>query len=606
MAIMNKSERMSRIRIIFGNNIFVLRLVWSTSKLRFIIKVMFTIVSAVLPTINILIVRHVILLLENHMNLTDVMLRHLFKVIIGLMFVQMIPKLFAAFNDSLIEPILASKINNHMNEVFFNKAKDFECEDFENPVFFDRYTRALGQSESITHAVFNSFFGLLGSVINLFSLSMLVISMDWIVIIFAIFGVIVYFLQSIISSRLNFKTSQTLTPISRKQNYLKRVLYDAEYAKEIKCNDVIETGKKHYTEAFRSLLEILKKYGWKVALINALSVLLTSFSSTGMMVYLVSKVWSGAYSIANFSALSSSAGQFEGGLNTFLGSITNFYKHSLEIDNLKFIYFYNKEGVDGKAILDVTRSSEIEVRNLYFKYPNEHEYALKNISFKISPGEKVSLVGLNGSGKSTLIKLILGLYKPESGKILINGVDLQKYNREHLRRNIGVVFQDHGIFAYSIKENIAFENKMDKRIPNILEEMGLLSKINSLSKGFNTSLSKEFDTEGTLLSGGEAQKICIARALNKASGLYIFDEPSSALDPLSEWKMNTFLFEATEKTVIFISHRLTTAVMANQILLLHNGELVEHGGHSELLSLKGLYSELFNMQAQQYVRTGTS
>lgn len=592
---------MKSFRTILKNNCFVLGLVWRSSRLRFLIKVILTIVSSVSPTINILIVRHIILLLENHANRTSHVPKQLFILILSLMAIQLIPKLFTAFNAALVEPILASKINNQMNEVFFSKAEEFECEDFENPVFFDRYTRALGQSESITHAVFNSFFSLFGSVINLFSLSVLVMSMDWIVILFAFFGVLVNFIQSTISSKLNFQTTQTLTPISRKQDYLKRVLYNAVYAKEIKCNNVIQTGKKHYFKAFTSLLEVVKRYGWKIAFINAISVLLTTFSSTGMMLYLVSRVWQGAYSIANFSALSSSAGQFEGGLNTFLGAITNAYKNSLEIDNLKFVYFYKNEDMDGNKAFDVTKPCSIEIRNLFFKYPHAQEYALKNISLKILPGEKISLVGLNGSGKSTLIKLILGLYKPESGEILINGINIQEYKKEQIRKNIGVVFQDHQIFAYSVKENISFEDEMDSKVYDAFEKMNMLSKIENLPKGFDTPLSKEFDVNGTLLSGGEAQKICIARALNKTSSLYIFDEPSSALDPLSEYQMNSFLFDATDRTVIFISHRLTTTVRADKIFLLQDGELVEQGNHTELLASHGPYSRLFDIQAEKYV-----
>lgn len=585
---------------IFRNNLFVLGIAWRISKLRFVIKIIVTILSAVLPAANILIIRHIISLLESDAERTDAMLYQIFLVIIGLTAMQTIPKLFTAFNNALIEPILASKINNYMNEVFFEKAREFEYKNFEDPEFYDKYTRALGQAESIPHAVFNSFFQLFGSIIGMLALTALIISMDWIVILFAFFAVLINFIQSLISSRLNFDTSQTLTPISRRQNYIKKVLYNPVYAKEIKCNDVITTGKRHYFKAFKELIFVLKKYGFKIAFINVVVVLLTSISSAIMMMYLFSRVWMGIYTIADFSALTSSSGQLEGTFSSFFSTVTNFYRNSLEIDNLKFVYFYQREDVDGKCHLDNETPYKIEIKNLYFKYPNTNRYALSNISLKIMPGEKVSLVGLNGSGKTTLVKLILGLYKPESGEILINDINLSDYKRDDINKKIGAVFQDHQIFAYSIRENIAFDDEMQGKSMEVLEKLGFSSVVKSLPKGLDTTLSKEFDPDGTLLSGGEAQKICIARALNKTAGLYVFDEPSSALDAMSEYKMNKLLYEVTDKTVIFISHRLTTAVMADKIFLLSAGKLIEQGNHEQLIEAQGLYGELFKMQAENY------
>lgn len=586
--------------IIIKNNIFVLGIVWRLSKLRFLIKIIVTVISSILPTINIIIVRYIISLLESDIPRTDTMLRQLFIVIIGLTSMQLIPKLFLAFNSALIEPFLASKINNYMNEMFFDKAQLFEYKNFEDPNFYDKYTRALAQTENIPHMVFNSFFQLFGSIISILSLSALIISMDWVVIMFTMFVVLVNFIQSIISGKLDFNMAQVLTPISRRQNYLKRVLYNSAYAKEIQCNDVIGTGKRYYFEAFEKLLKILKRYGIKSVGLNVVSILLTTASSTTMMLYLFSRVWLGVYSIADYSALMSSSGQFEGTLKAFFESLSNFYRNSLEIDNLKFIYFYKRESTDGHLTLNAERPYTLEVKNLYFKYPNSDKYALKNISFKINAGEKVLLVGLNGSGKTTLIKILLGLYQPQRGEILINGINLKEYKREEILKKMGVVFQDYQTFAFTIKENISFEEEMNTRVYDILEELDLTPVIKALPNGMHTSLSKEFDTIGTLLSGGEAQKICIARALNKETGLYIFDEPSSALDPISEYKLNKLLDKITNKTVIIISHRLTTAITADNILFLKSGELVEQGTHKELMKRKGYYFDLFTKQAEKY------
>ena len=231
---MKTNEASNKLFRVIWNNLFILKIAWRISKLRFVIKIIVTIIAAILPTVNIIITRYIISLLESDINRTEAMLGQLVVFILGLSAMMLIPKIFSAFNTALIEPILASRINNYMNEVFFEKAREFEYKNFEDPEFYDKYTRALGQAESMPHAVFNSFFQLFGSVLSLSALSALIVSMDWIVILFAVFAVAVNFIQSLISNKLNFDTSQTLTPISRRQNYIKRVLYNAVYAKEIK------------------------------------------------------------------------------------------------------------------------------------------------------------------------------------------------------------------------------------------------------------------------------------------------------------------------------------------------------------------------------------
>lgn len=600
---MGKKKSRSFVYIV-KNNIFILGIAWRISKIRFIIKTIVTILSSLIPAVNILITRYIIALLENDIDRTASMLNDLILIIIGLSGIMLVPKIFDAFNVALIEPILASRINNYMNEVFFEKAKEFELKEFEDPVFYDKYTRALGQVESISHAVFNSVFQLFGGIISIASIITLILTMDWFIILFVAFSVIINFFQSIISGKINFETSQTLTPISRRQNYIKHILYNAEYAKEIKCYDVIDTGKRYYFESFKNLLSILKKYGYKIAMINIIVSILNILSSTVMKIFLFIRVWYGIYSIAVFTALITASGQLESTLNAFFSTITSFYKNSLQIDNVKFIYNYKKKVTEGDKIFNTKHSCKIEIENLFFKYPNSNKYALKNISFTIMPGEKISLVGLNGSGKSTLIKLILGLYEPESGKILINDISIEHYKKEELQKNIGVVFQNYQTFAFTIKENIAYENEISDNATEGIDKLALINIISSLPKGYNTPLSKEFDKEGTLLSGGESQKICIARALNKTSGLYIFDEPSSALDPMAEIEMGRFLYGATDKTVIFISHRMSTSVSADRILLLRDGELIEQGKHEDLIARNGDYCHLFNAQASAYSKTG--
>ncbi len=349
----------------------------------------------------------------------------------------------------------------------------------------------MSQVDNIPHTVFNSFFQFVGGIVSVLSLSALIISMDWRVIIFVVCIVTINFVQSIILGKLNFNTSQSLTPISRKQNYIKMILYNQSFAKEVQSNGVINTGQRYYHEALKKLLEVLKKYGIEIFLLKVTSVLLVTISSTSMMIYLFIQVWNRVYTIAEYSALMSSSGQFEGTLGALFDSIANFYKNSLEIDNLKFIYFYNRDTKDGDRNLDEKTSYTLEVKNLYFKYPNSKEFAVKNVSFTINAGEKVSFIGFNGSGKSTLVKLLVGLYQPQQGEILINGINIKEYKREELYRKIGIVFQDYQIFAFNIKENIAFEGDIEEKTIDILGRLGLRTRIDSLRKGMEQSFQVE-------------------------------------------------------------------------------------------------------------------
>ena len=595
-----EEKKETTLKTIIFNNFFIIRIIWKLSKIRFLIKSVMTLFSAVFPVVNILLMRYIIFLMENRNELSLDGANTIYAVIIALVAMQVLPRLLAIWNGSLIEPLLAARINNYINEVFIDKSKIFAYKDFENPKFYDKYTRSLSQAETLPHAVFNSFFQLLSCIINLLLLATVIVSLDPIVLIFIVIGAVLNLIQSTVSGKLGFNTKQKLTPFSRQQSYIKRILFNPEWAKDIKCNDIISTGKKYYVSAVKGIIEILKKYGIIIALINTVVILLSSISTTVVFIILFTNIWKGIYTIADFSALTSSTNQFEAALNSFFNSLVAFYNNSLEIDNFKFVYLYENDSEEGFHVYNPNIPTKIEFKNVSFKYPGSKLYALKNVSLTINPGEKVSLVGLNGCGKSTLVKLIMGLYEATEGEIFINDINILDYKRDTIQMGVGAVFQEHTVYAFDVKENIAFEGVISKQALHTLEELNIYNKLESLPKGFSTHLSKEFDAEGTNLSGGEIQKICISRALNKTSGLYIFDEPTSALDPLSEYSTNTVMIDSSHQTTIIVSHRLSTTVMVNRVLFFENGMLTEQGSHEDLLRLNGKYAKLFYVQAKNY------
>lgn len=246
--------------------------------------------------------------------------------------------------------------------------------------------------------------------------------------------------------------------------------------------------------------------------------------------------------------------------------------------------------------------ANIKFENVSFMYPDATEYVLKNITFDIIAGKKYAIVGLNGSGKTTIIKLILRIYSPTSGKITLNGIDINQIPYRQYISKIACVMQDFALFAYSIKENVIFDGIFDEtRFRDCINKSGLKEKISSLPYDINTSLYRELDEEGIEFSGGEGQKLAMARALYKKADIMILDEPTSALDPIAEYELFMRFNDITDnKTTIYISHRLSSTKFCDEIIVIHNNEIAERGNHQMLIENGGLYASLYASQAKYY------
>ena len=257
----------------------------------------------------------------------------------------------------------------------------------------------------------------------------------------------------------------------------------------------------------------------------------------------------------------------------------------------------------GNRELDLTNGFEIEFNNVSFKYPKSDIYALKQINLKISNGEKLAVVGRNGSGKTTFIKLLCRLYDVDEGEILINGINIKEYTRDSLNKLYSIVFQDYKILSLTVADNISANDECDKDMLNsALDKANIKDRIEAMPQKEKTYLYKDLDNSGVEISGGEAQKLALARALYKNSPIVILDEPTAALDPIAEneiySRFNSFV---ENKTAIYISHRLSSCAFCDRIAVFDNAELVETGTHNELISANGRYAELWNAQASYYL-----
>ncbi|MDU5082250.1 ABC transporter ATP-binding protein [uncultured Tissierella sp.] len=327
---------------------------------------------------------------------------------------------------------------------------------------------------------------------------------------------------------------------------------------------------------------------------------------TGLIyIFIGLKAVMGSITIGNVVKYTGSINQFISSSSMLLVTIA-----ALKINNQYiqlYLDFLNIEGEKYKGTLPVEKRNddeyEIEFRNVSFKYPGTDNYVLKNISMKLNVGERLAIVGMNGSGKTTFIKLLCRLYDPDEGEILLNGINIKKYDYDEYLNLFSIVFQDFKLFSFSLGQNVAASVDYDEdKVKYILVKAGLGERLNNMPKGIQTSLYKDFDEEGVEISGGEAQKIALARALYRDAPIIILDEPTAALDPIAEFEIYSKFNEIVgTKTAFYISHRLSSCRFCDEIAVFHEGRIIQKGNHDELLEDRdGKYYELWHSQAQYY------
>lgn len=387
-----------------------------------------------------------------------------------------------------------------------------------------------------------------------------------------------------------------------KKNYVTDVLFDNRINKDIYINHATEFFINKYTKVANLEYEIEKEKNY----VNSKNDIVCSIISTirTAVIYLIAvfKYVSGSLPIGNFLMFSTAVNQMTYAIWQIMQGVEylfkagNYYKDYLDYTNIED----DKDKSGLEQISDEIES--IEFRNVSYQYPNQSDCAVNNISFKINKGEIVAVVGDNGAGKSTIIKLLLRLYKVTSGEILVNGKNIYSYDYESYQKLFMPVFQDYMMYAFSIKENMVFDSeKTDKECFDILEKVGLSDKVNSLPNGINSEYTKKFYEDGIEFSGGEEQKLAIARAFAKSGKIMVLDEPSSALDPIAEYNMYQLVHRLRrEEITIFVSHRLSSTRFADKIIVMDDGSLKQEGKHQDLISIKGLYQRMYELQTQYY------
>ena len=465
--------------------------------------------------------------------------------------------------------------------------------------------------EGMMHIILN-FSGSLGAVIA--GLSIISTINFKIVILMIAIALANFFISNLANKWCKKHVWDELAPWWRKRWYMDIALGDFSYAKDIRM-----FGLKNYlTHKFQEINKIRFNYQKKNNRVWLLVSIASSFfwviSQVLIYIYLIRCIFAKTITIGNFTLYLSATATFFECVMSLLNSITNFLNNSRYVDDFRSFYEMpelRQNLPDQKTNLPKLQPQsqyEFEFQNVSFKYPRAERFALQNVSIKIKAGERLAVVGLNGAGKSTFIKLLLRLYQPTEGKILLNGIDIQTYDLNSYFKIFAPVFQEVNLFAMSFAENVSMKSleNTDKDLAHqSVVQSGLEEKLDSLEKGLDTQLLKVIYDDGIDLSGGQKQKLALARALYKNSPVVVLDEPTAALDAIAESKLySDFDKLIGGKTSIYISHRLSSTQFCNNVAMFKDGKLIEYGTHESLLKQNGEYANMFKIQAQYYVDAG--
>lgn len=502
------------------------------------------------------------------------------------------------------------RFRNYLKIELGQKIASLDQQDLETPNVLDLNQRAQAALEDgqgvwvLIYGViyfFEKLFVLVGCISIIFTL-------NWLFIVILILPVLVGILAEYFWEKSNKKIQNILQPIWRKLIYLMNILTQFQYGKDIRLYNMRQWLLEKYHDM--SLLEYhsLKRL-WRNNFKNRFGWNLSTFITTAATyIYLTYSVLHHGISIGDFLMYSSAILTFVNSATDFLNLSNYVIAENRYVNDYHLFMQFHQNHPQTQKFNQTGNPINIEFKNVSFKYPNQDQYALKNVSLTIHDHEKLAVVGLNGAGKTTFIKLLTRLYEPTEGEILLNGKNIAFYDKEEYYQLFSVVFQDINLFSFSIKENVAMVEKEDideNKVWDCLKKAGLEEKVSSLKQGMDTNLQKNLDENGIMLSGGEAQKLVFARALYKDAPFCILDEPTSALDALAELRLyqqfNTIL---KDKTAIYISHRLSSTRFCDRIVLFKEGKILEMGTHDELIQTNQEYSQLFAMQANYYMNEG--
>lgn len=489
------------------------------------------------------------------------------------------------------------------------KVMSIDFEHLENPDVMDCYQKANNACnsndvgvEGMSRGMVDLAMSLAVTVVGLCIMGTLDIR---IVLIMTVLAVVNFVITDRTNASCKKKVWDPLAPWWRRDNYMRRQITDFTPAKDIRLFGLREWLVEKYRELKKERLSAQKTNARMWFLASGLSAVMWAAALCSVYGWLIWSVVNDGLSLGNFSLYLASAGTLFQHINNLLNCVSSLLQKSRQVDDFRSFMDIDGGSPDSGKPVPRLDSYEFEFRSVSFKYPKAENYALKNLSIRLRAGERLAVVGLNGAGKSTFIKLLLRLYEPTEGEILLNGVNIREYSRESYYGIFAPVFQDVELFAFPLAENVSMQSPEEtdrKRAEECLAAAGFGDKLAELPRGVDTEILKVIHDDGVDLSGGEKQKLALARALYKDAPVAVLDEPTAALDALAESRLyNDFDKLIGNKTAVYISHRLSSTQFCSSIAMFRDGELCEYGTHDSLMAKNGAYAEMFRLQAQYYV-----
>ncbi|MDM0700063.1 ABC transporter ATP-binding protein [Clostridium perfringens] len=586
---------------LLSNLKYIMGYAWSQDKVLFAQCGVYTILASIAPFIGIFLPKFLIDELLGQRRIEIILM-----TLIGFFLLSSVVNYSIAWLRCAYSPRV-TKIRTDYITMISDKIMKMDFKNTEDPEVLNKIKsvmNAVMSNNTGVEGVYHTLLGLFGRLTAFVGYISIVLFLSPWILLFLIINVLISYALTMRVKKYEYSQKEKAADKDRRTFYVFDTMYDFAYGKDIRIYDLknilIDKFKKFRGERIDISNDVQEKQ-LKVKIVDVILLVIRECVVYGYLIYNVLFTGMG---IGDFTMYFSTINGFGDWMKGILGDLAHIKAQNMYLDDMREFLEIKSEDKEKTRDIPIDSSYEIEFKNVSFKYPKTDKYIYKNLSLKIKKGQRLAIVGINGAGKTTFVKLLCRIYEPTSGEILINGVNIKDFSKEEYYKILSVVFQDIKTFAFTVAENVSLENLEDvdrEKVLHCIEKAGVGDKINSLQKGIDTSLLKILDGEGVELSGGENQKLALARALYKNGKIVILDEPTSALDAVAEYNIYKGFDELIgDKTAIYISHRLASTKFCDVIAFFENGEIVEYGTHEELLKKNGKYSDMFNIQAQYY------
>ena len=590
----------------FKRLFYIFKLVWEANPWILAVMVLFALINGVLPIAGTYITAEIINVIAEPIGGE----KGVFAAIGILFFMQLI---YLFLNrvvtdvNRLVVHLSGEIVTNHIRRKIMNKAKEIDIACFDLPDFYEKLENANREAGMRPIQILNTSLSIVSTIISIAGFIAVLFRISILAPLVVGLLALPHAIVSFVFRRKTVNYMRRRSKARRQMNYYSSALVNKDMVKEIRLLGIADDFEKRYDEVFKEYYHGLKKIILEEGVWNFLTGLLRIVSNCGLFYLIAKLVLEGSLKIGDYSFYTGAVSSIGSGITTLITGTATVYEGTLFIDNLISFMEYERgikvigEGIEAERGV----GHSIEFKNVSFKYPGTEKFVLKDFNFKLEKGETVALVGLNGAGKTTIIKLMTRLYDATEGVILLDGRDIREYKVDKLYELFGIVFQDFGRYAVTVKENIKFgslhRDAGDDEIIEASKQSNSFEYIENLPQKFDTPLMRIFEDGGLELSVGQWQKLAVARAFYSDADILILDEPTASLDAFAEQEIFRQFDRLREgKTTLFVSHRLSSAVDADRIVVIKNGKVIEDGDHTTLMSKKGEYEKMFTAQAEKY------